>query len=185
MLNRLFTRQKGRAGKWPGKPAFQLSLFAWIKPGSAAGDVPPERLEAVWERLRAGYFPERHDLSNYRLRWSSRAQKRCLASCNVYARTVNVAEALRDPGAAEILEPLLYHEMCHAVLGPPRRNGRRRVYHGPEFRELERRHPAIALLDRWIASGGWARLSRRSRMKKRRATASGEVRRPSRRQRKC
>jgi hypothetical protein len=54
--------------------------------------------------------------------------------------------------------------MCHAALGKgvERKNGKR-LWHGPEFRALEARHPKSAELDGWIKSGGWRRAVRSDR----------------------
>jgi hypothetical protein len=69
---------------------------------------------------------------------------------------VLVARALDRPELEWALEALLYHEMCHAVVGIKKSsNGRRNKIHGREFYEIERRHPGIVLLDNWIKSGGW------------------------------
>ncbi|MBX7138817.1 MAG: SprT-like domain-containing protein [Oligoflexia bacterium] len=110
------------------------------------------------------YFPELPQLRDYTVRWSRRRQKRVLATCNISRLIVSVAKELSYPDRIEWLEPLLYHEMCHAVLKPQslRHRGRTR-WHGPEFRALERRHPKIAELDRWIAEGGWRAAVRQAR----------------------
>jgi predicted SprT family Zn-dependent metalloprotease len=74
---------------------------------------------------------------------------------------VRISRAMDRPELEELLDALLYHEMCHAVVGMYRsQTSGRRVYHGPEFRELERRHPAMRNLDQWIKSGGWSRAVR-------------------------
>ncbi len=63
----------------------------------------------------------------------------------------------------EHLPALLYHEMCHAVLGKPEVVGGRRKIHTREFKELESRHPSISNLDRWIKQGGWFAVARAHR----------------------
>lgn len=60
------------------------------------------------------------------------------------------------PESQPYLEALIYHEMCHAVLGPPKIVKRRRIMHGRDFKALEKRHPEIKLLDTWIKAGGWS-----------------------------
>ena len=75
--------------------------------------------------------------------------------------------AMQHPECTGVLEALLYHELCHAVLGPlPVVRGRRAV-HGREFRALERRHPAIPALDAWIKQGGWRTAVRRAKQQAR------------------
>lgn len=68
------------------------------------------------------------------------------------------------PQSKPYLEALIYHEMCHAVLGPPKVVRGRRVIHGKEFKALERLHPEIKALDNWINSGGWNLSVRQSRV---------------------
>ena len=102
------------------------------------------------------YFPDRPDLHNYIVRWSNRRQKRVLGSCNMNRRIVTVAKELNVAECQKWLEPLLYHEMCHAVLERSvSRRGRKMRWHGPEFKALELRHPGIIHLDAWIRGGGW------------------------------
>jgi len=126
--------------------------------------IPPKEvdLQQIWGELLREYFPDREsDLSSYKIGWSARRQKRTLASCNIRKRRVNVAREMSLTQSLEFLKPLLYHEMCHAVLGDKvGRSGTKRLWHGPEFRTLESRHPEIKKLDLWIRSGGWSRAVR-------------------------
>lgn len=122
-------------------------------------------LEDTWRCLAAEFFPGNFDLLiSYTVRWASRPQVTTLASCNVERRRVLVAPAMRMDVCKPHLPALLYHEMCHAVLGIPEVvNGRRRV-HTRDFRLLEARHPGIKSMDRWIKCGEWraaAKLHRR------------------------
>lgn len=113
-------------------------------------------LESTWLRLRWEYFPERADLDTYTMEWSTRKQKRVLASCNIRHRRIRVARELLEPSAVRWLEAVVFHEMCHAVLGfDVSRAGGRRQWHGKEFRALEMLHPEIPALEQWIRSGGW------------------------------
>ncbi|MCB0310094.1 MAG: SprT-like domain-containing protein [Bdellovibrionales bacterium] len=117
--------------------------------------------------LRNSYFPERTDLDAYQVSWSKRRQKRTLASVNIEKKRVNVARELNDIRYAVWLEPLLYHEMCHAVLGEGvRRSNGGYAWHGPEFKSLEKRHPEIKSLDQWIKAGGWQRAVRSDRSRR-------------------
>lgn len=118
-------------------------------------------LRKEWLRIRQTYFPSRSDIDDYDLLWAKRKQTRCLASCDYVKRKVTVAKQMAEPEARTYLEPLLYHEMCHAIIGvPPEKNGRRQI-HGRDFKKLERRHPQIQALDAWINSGGWQRVTRK------------------------
>lgn len=139
-----------------------------------------DTLIAIWEDLIKTYFPEREDLLTYKVGWSRRRQKRTLASCNVRARRISVAREMSLPQCTEFMAPLLYHEMCHAVLGDKvARAGSKRMWHGPQFRSLEQRHPGILHLDLWIKQGGWAQAVRSYRSKeyhrKRREEASSPI----------
>lgn len=134
----------------------QLSLFSPPnRVRSAEQQTPAEDLTALWQSLRFEYFPERPDIDEYQVRWSDRRHTRCLASCNVYDRRVQVARAMAQSEARSHLAALVYHEMCHAVLGIPKIVGGRRVIHGRDFKLLEKRHPGIKALDAFIVSGGW------------------------------
>jgi len=124
-------------------------------------------LHQVWTELRKEYYPERPDLDSYVVAWSARNQKRVLASCNIRRHRVVVAKELFEPSAVRWIAPVLYHELCHAVLGEEVISASgRRLWHGVEFRALEARHPDIPALNLWIRSGGWAMAvrSHRSRM---------------------
>lgn len=134
---------------------FQLSLFT-EKP-----ELDSNILKKLWYDLIDGYFPQRQDLKNYRLVWSGKRQTRSLASCSVHKRTIRVAKAMALPSSRPYLEALIYHELCHAVLGPPKIVRGRRIMHGKDFKALERRHPNIKYLDDWINAGGWDRAVRK------------------------
>lgn len=120
-----------------------------------------DELNQLWCNVRAAYFPDRSDIDDYRVIWSMRRQTRSLATCNVHTKKVNVAHAMNRPEYQAYLEALLYHEMCHAVLGEAKIVNGRRVIHGREFKMLERRHPGIKPFDAWIKAGGWRQAVRR------------------------
>ena len=134
-----------------------------IAPHVIPGNKPKSgsiNLHDLWVSIRHNYFPTRNDIDNYAVVWSQRKQTRCLASCNIDKKRIIVARAMKHPLSRPFLPPLLYHEMCHAVLGEPKIVKGRRIIHGKEFKTLERRHPEIQLLDRWIAQGGWQKVVR-------------------------
>ena len=119
-------------------------------------------LEKIWKTIRLHYFPDRADVDDYQVIWSNRDQKHCLASCNMQSKIVRVARALEHPDCQDMLEPLLYHEMCHAIIGERIVNGRR-ILHGKDFRDLEKQHPRIAELNAWIKAGNWVKAVKRHR----------------------
>ncbi len=131
-----------------------------------------EELKLIWHQLQSAYFPEREDILDYAIVWSNRRHTRTLATCNVQSRRVRVAAAMKLPETQAYLPALVYHEMCHAILGVPERRGKRRVIHGREFKSLERRHPGIAQLNHWIARGGWYQAVKRHELQKRLAQGS-------------
>ncbi len=121
-------------------------------------------LRTFWQSLAEEFFPEHPHILHYQVRWSQRKQKRTLASCLTERRVVTVARELNYPEHQVWLKPLLYHEMCHAVLGREvSRTKRGYAWHGPEFKALERRHPLIPIFDAWVKAGGWARAVRSDR----------------------
>lgn len=124
-------------------------------------------LYEIWANLQRTFFKDRTDLLGYSVSWSRRRQKRVLASITYRDKRVRVAKELNHPDYIQLLEPLLYHEMCHAVIGAnvEKRNGKR-LWHGAEFKQLERLHPDTRSLDQWIKSGGWVRAIRRDRARR-------------------
>jgi hypothetical protein len=124
-----------------------------------------EFLHTLWKTLRSEFFPEHEQVDQYTVVWSSRPQKRVLASCNIRARRVVVARELFEPSASRWIAPVLYHEMCHAVIGEQVHRSRsgKRLWHGAQFRRLEARHPDIAALNVWISTGGWTMAVRSNR----------------------
>jgi predicted metal-dependent hydrolase len=126
-------------------------------------------LIAIWCKLAQDFFPDLVEhLGSYQVSWSARPQKRVLASCNIRRRRIIVAQELFEPSATRWLAPVLYHEMCHAVIGEGvnlSQSGRR-MWHGRQFRQLEARHPDIPAMNAWIRSGGWAMAVRSHRARR-------------------
>ena len=122
-------------------------------------------LYTVWQNLRQEFFPEHAHIDDYFVSWSSRPQKRVLASCNIRRRRVVVARELFEPSASRWIPAVLYHEMCHAVIGEAVHTSTsgKRLWHGREFRNLEARHPDIVAMNSWISTGGWAMAVRSNR----------------------
>lgn len=121
-------------------------------------------LTQILINLQSQFFPDHTDLLNYRISWSTRRQKRTLASCNIRSKKINVAKELNHPDHTKWLEPLIYHEMCHAVIGKDKNSGRN-CWHGRAFRELETQHPLMKEFNIWVKSGGWRKavMSERTR----------------------
>jgi hypothetical protein len=145
----------------------QLGLNFKPKQQSEQTNASVELLHSLWLSLRASWFPERNDLDSYIVTWSRRSQKRTLASCSIHRKKVVVARELNRPEYTALLSPLLYHEMCHAVLGFEQApNSNRRSWHGKRFKALEQKNPEIKTLDRWISEGGWTHAVRSDRAKR-------------------
>lgn len=91
-----------------------------------------------------------------------------LASCNISQRRVTVARELNYANLQHWFEPLLFHEMCHAVLADTiKAHLGRRPWHGAEFKALESRHPQVAALHKWMKEGGWKHAVRSDRARRR------------------
>lgn len=119
-------------------------------------------LKNIWIELAKNYFPENPEVLDFRVCWSNRHQTNCLASVNLTKKVVRVAPAMKLNECQEYLSPLLYHEMCHIIVGIKIVRGRRKM-HTREFKSLERKNPEIQLLDNWIKLGGWKNAVRKSR----------------------
>ncbi len=161
----------------------QLSFFDWLKPIRESfqnprlkvknkkprrrkkKDISDPALFSLWKNIRERYFPDRPDIDEYTVIWSTRPQKRTLASCCLELKRIRVARELNYQKYLPFLEPLLYHEMCHAILGleVEKKNGKSR-WHGKQFKKLENQHPMIKTLDDWIKVGGWNTAVKSDRM---------------------
>lgn len=124
-------------------------------------------LEAELRSICHLYFPHIPELLIYQIKWSEKKQKRTLASCNIYKKIINVSNCLNYPEYFHLLPPLIYHEICHAVVGVKVGNRGRRIIHGADFKKLERAHPDMHLLEEFIKTGGWAKAVRSHRAKQR------------------
>ena len=139
------------------------AISSLIKPKAAPVELFDDSLtpKEIWIDLVRKHFQERVDLNSYKVVWSNRSQKRVLASCNIEKKIVRVAPAMRLAESQPYLEALIYHELCHAVVGIGIKNGRRDI-HSKSFKELENQHPGIKLLDIWIKQGGWVNAVKKS-----------------------
>ena len=144
-----------------------LAPFAKKRAVRRAATRSDPELANRWHALRADYFPTQPEIDDYHVAWSSRRQKRVLACCHLRKREVRVARELQEVQAAEWLDPILYHEMCHAALGLSLTKRRGKIpWHGREFKALVCRHPGTTPLERWIKEGGWSALVRRDRARR-------------------
>lgn len=121
-----------------------------------------EELYRIWTELQKKHFPDIPDLLSFKLVWSNRHQSRCLASINLQKKVVRVAPAMKLKESYYFLSPLLYHEMCHAIVGIKVERGRRKM-HTKEFKILESKNPDIFILNQWIDSGGWKKATRKAK----------------------
>ncbi len=157
----------------------QLEFFFKPKatPRIATPQIENSKLKVIWDNLQQSYFPEVKELNEYRIVWSNKTQTRSLASCCVRKKVVRVANAMNLEESSQFLEALIYHEMCHAVLGPPKIVNGRRIMHGKDFKSLEKRHHGIPALDHWIKIGGWSNAVRKQRYLKMRRSLSSKIKR--------
>lgn len=144
----------------------QIPLFGDISRCSDEHSSGSIDLNKVWRSLLERFFPDRTDLLSYTVCWSKRKQIRTLASCNLDSRKIIVAQELNNPKFHRWIEPLLFHEMCHAVLGRMQKGCNKRIpWHGREFKRLESLHPLTESLNTWISEGGWLSAVRSHRAK--------------------
>jgi hypothetical protein len=137
-----------------------------IRPKPSSHQDDPD-LKRLWNEIAVKWFPTRPDLFEYRVHWSVRSQKRTLASCNLNQRRVVVARELQPASLNTWLPALLYHEMCHAVIGfDIQKKDGKRLWHGKQFKNLEKQNPAVAELEKWIKQGGWATAVRSDRARR-------------------
>lgn len=147
-----------------GAPHTRARMPSAVKRIRTFPDAP--ELKRIWTSLQYEYFPREPEIGLYTVCWSRRRQLRTLASCNSSRRRVNVARELNRPDCEKWLPPLLYHEMCHAVLANhAKASGCDISFHGREFKQLEKRHPMMREFNRWIRSGGWLHVVRSDRAK--------------------
>lgn len=110
-----------------------------------------ERLVAVSRLLDV---PERR--SEIHIGWGRRSSapgRRTslrLGSMNVRTRTMLIHPVLDEPGVPlYVVDMVVWHELCHWIC-PPLPAGQPNRIHHPEFRQLERRFPALDEADQWI-----------------------------------
>ena len=148
---------------------FQLSFFSLFRKTSPRVNLDFQTesdslLYPIWCDLQEEYFPSLRRIQDYRLEWSKRNQLRTLATCHIDKKKVIVARELNTTECQCWLPPLLYHEMCHAVIGRKlSRDRRKHIWHGPEFRALEAAHPEMAAFNAWVKDGGWQKAIRSHR----------------------
>lgn len=157
---------------FPRKPKPRRRVYS-----ARSSKISDPQLFSLWCEIRMRWFPDRSDLDEYVVYWSSRAQKRTLASCNMQKKRIAVARELKPSEHQRWLDPLLYHEMCHAYLGlSVFSETERSQWHGPDFRRLELMHPQMHVFDAWVKNGGWGRAVRSDRARR----SSGRVSKPLR-----
>lgn len=140
-----------------------LSFFFRARKKRNIEPLSDKGLHEIWFSLQNEFFPEEKYLLSYTVCFSGRKQKRVLGSCNITDKRVKIAKELNDEEFSMWLPPLLYHEMCHAVLGKnvPSKNGRK-LWHGTTFKKIEMRHPLMHSFNVWVKSGGWLKAVRKA-----------------------
>ena len=123
-------------------------------------------LTESFDHLNARYF-EGH-LERPRLSWSPGISRRVLGHHDHVHGTIVVSRVLDSQKIPRfVFEFVLYHEMLH-IKHPPRHQGNRTIYHGPEFREDERRYERFKEAGQWLSE---IAAPVRRRRKRRRAPA--------------
>lgn len=96
-------------------------------------------LEEIFRRLNRIHFQDLLPLP--RLGWSPEHSLTLLGHHDSAHGTITISRMLDSPAVPlEVVEYLVYHEMLHIVY-PVQRKGHRRVIHGREFQDSERRFP--------------------------------------------
>lgn len=86
------------------------------------------------------------------LRWSRNRWALTLALCDVKKRVISVNRALDDARVPEmVVACVVHHEMLHLYFGVSEGPHGRQRFHTPQFRTAERRFPAFAESEKWIA----------------------------------
>ncbi|HKP97699.1 MAG TPA: hypothetical protein VJ385_18300 [Fibrobacteria bacterium] len=112
-------------------------------------------LDAAFRAVNARYFA---GTLQARLTWSARLgglSTHCLAQDGEGAtyHLISISRGYDDPEVTpEILGGVVYHECLHIVI-PPRREGGRRVVHGPDFRRREREYDHFEAWRKWHRYG--------------------------------
>src|SRR5262249_28752377 len=105
-------------------------------------------LEALFDDLNARYF--NGSLARPRLSWSQSKTSRVLGHHDHVHGAIIVSRTLDCTTIPKlVLEFVLYHEMLH-VKHPPKLVAGRTIYHGPQFRDDEKRFHQVEEATRWL-----------------------------------
>ena len=86
------------------------------------------------------------------LRWSRNRWHLTLGLCDVKKRVITINRALDDARMPEmVVAAIVHHEMLHLYFGVSEGPAGQQRYHTPQFRTAERRFPAYAESEKWIA----------------------------------
>lgn len=112
-------------------------------------------LDEVFRIINARYFEGRLQA---RLTWSARLGGLSTHSISQDGEgesfhLISISRGYDTAGvSAEILGGVVYHECLHIAI-PPRREGGRRVVHGPDFRKREREYEHFEIWRKWHRDG--------------------------------
>src|SRR5262249_53977752 len=127
-------------------------------------------LEALFDDLNARYF--NGSLARPRLSWSQSKTSRVLGHHDHVHGAIIVSRTLDCTTIPKlVLEYVLYHEMLH-VKHPPKPVAGRTIYHGPQFRDDEKRFHQVEEATRWLE-----RIAAPVRRRARRKRSAGSARR--------
>jgi hypothetical protein len=105
-------------------------------------------LAELFKQLNAKYFDGR--LESPMLSWSQRKTRRILGHHDHVHQTIIISSTLDETAIPRfVVEYVLYHEMLH-VKHPARLISGRTIYHGPGFREDERRFERFDEAVKWL-----------------------------------
>lgn len=105
-------------------------------------------LEEIFDELNRRYF--NGSLARPKLSWSARRARIVLGHHDQAHGAIIISRTLDSPSTPRfVIEYVLYHEMLHLKY-PPKEDGGRTLYHGPEFRREERRFERFREAVNWL-----------------------------------
>jgi hypothetical protein len=152
-------REHLRAPVGEGKPAGRAAGMRLERNRRRMANLEPKGefhdLDEAFRAVNARYFEGRLQA---RLTWSARLGGLSTHSISqdgegAAYHLISISRGYDTAGVtAEILGGVVYHECLHIAI-PPRREGGRRVVHGPDFRKREREYDHYEVWRRWHRDG--------------------------------
>ncbi len=163
VISAIADKLSGRVKAWPDVVGHFINEFIDIpefeQPAPDQAMLPTRGqvvdLRLVFQRLNERYFQGKLDClvrwgQMGTPRWGSRTQRLILGSYLRQHNMIRIHPLLDHKRVPkQVVEAVMYHEMCHAVIGDESQGGRR-VLHGPKFKKELARYPHNERADAWI-----------------------------------